>query len=277
AKLDLQPLIERWRSGEKSPTSLERPFAVRADLATMTAASGIEWRGVKAELSGDGDRLQRANATGTLAGGGATRITVEPIASGRKLQFTSGDAGRVFQTLGLISKARGGRLSLAAVTDDRGPETKSTGTLEVSDLRVMEAPLLARILSVGSFEGIGEMFRGDGMTFRRARVPFQWTAKQIRLTDARAIGAIGITGEGTIAMPNGELDLRGEVIPAYTLNSALGKVPFLGELISGKGGGIFGISYRVRGTRKEPDVSVNPLSALAPSKLKEMFLTPFGM
>ncbi len=276
-KLDLQPLIERWRSAEKSTPSLERPFAIRFDLAKVSAASGIEWSGVRGELSGDGSRLRRAMATGTLAGGGATRITVEPAANGRRMQVNSGDAGRVFQTLGIIEKGRGGSLTLSAVTDDSGPEPHSSGTLEVSDLRVMEAPLLARILSLGSFAGISEMFRGDGMTFRRARIPFRWTDKEIRLTNARAIGAIGLTGDGTISPSTGEIDIRGEVIPAYTLNTALGKVPLIGDLLSGEGGGIFGISYEVKGTRKQPDVSVNPLSALAPSKLKEMFLKPFGL
>jgi hypothetical protein len=53
-------------------------------------------------------------------------------------------------------------------------------------------------------------------------------------------------------------------------------VPFIGEyLVGGKDEGIFGIDYRAKGSLDNPDVSVNPLSALAPGALRKMFIDPF--
>ena len=75
--------------------------------------------------------------------------------------------------------------------------------------------------------------------------------------------------------PDGRLDrtarrieLRGNLFPAHTLNSALGKIPFIGEfLVGGEDQGIFGIAFRVSGNLDKPDVQVNPLTALAPVRM----------
>ena len=69
------------------------------------------------------------------------------------------------------------------------------------------------------------------------------------------------------------LDLEGTMIPAYALNSVFGHIPLLGEIFTGgeKGGGVFAATYRMTGPIEEPMVSVNPLSALAPGILRNVF------
>jgi len=58
-------------------------------------------------------------------------------------------------------------------------------------------------------------------------------------------------------------------VPAYTLNSVLGNVPVLGQLlVSRPGEGIFAFTYNISGTTSDPQVTVNPLSALAPGILR---------
>ena len=62
-------------------------------------------------------------------------------------------------------------------------------------------------------------------------------------------------------------------MPAYVINSLLGYIPLLGDLFTGgeKGGGVFAATYRMHGPTEEPKVEVNPLSALAPGFLRELF------
>ena len=56
------------------------------------------------------------------------------------------------------------------------------------------------------------------------------------------------------------------------LNSALGNIPLLGDLFTGgEGKGMFAATYAVEGPRDDPDVLVNPLAALAPGILRELF------
>ena len=56
------------------------------------------------------------------------------------------------------------------------------------------------------------------------------------------------------------------------LNSILGNIPILGTLLTGeKGSGVFAATYRAEGSLEDPKVSVNPLAALTPGFLRNIF------
>jgi len=63
--------------------------------------------------------------------------------------------------------------------------------------------------------------------------------------------------------------LRGVVSPVYALN-------ILGRPISGPGEGLFGFNFSVTGTTGAPRIGVNPMSILAPGRLRELFRMPGG-
>ena len=66
--------------------------------------------------------------------------------------------------------------------------------------------------------------------------------------------------------------LEGTIAPAYIVNSILGNIPVIGEFLQGgKGEGIFAATYKAKGSLDEPEITVNPLSALAPGFLRGMF------
>jgi hypothetical protein len=68
------------------------------------------------------------------------------------------------------------------------------------------------------------------------------------------------------------LDLSGTVVPAYLLNTLPGRLPLIGRLFSlEQGGGVMAVAWRARGPRAEPEVTVNPLSALTPGVLRGLF------
>jgi len=49
-------------------------------------------------------------------------------------------------------------------------------------------------------------------------------------------------------------------------------VPILGDLLTGRQGeGIFGMTFAVRGAIDNPEVLVNPVSAVAPGFLRQIF------
>ena len=88
----------------------------------------------------------------------------------------------------------------------------------------------------------------------------------------RGVGSeLGITASGTVDFAKDAIDINGTIVPAYTINSLLGKIPVIGTIFSGeKGGGIFAASYKVSGPVEKPVMSVNPLSALAPGFLRNL-------
>jgi hypothetical protein len=138
---------------------------------------------------------------------------------------------------------------------------------------MVKAPFMAKLLSFVSLTGILDMLSGNGIVFERADVPFVKTGDDLVLKDARAHGsAIGFTAEGRLDLDKDTMDLRGTVVPAYSLNSVFADVPLLGPLlVPEKGSGLFAATYFMRGPIDDPSVGGNPLATLTPGFLRGLF------
>lgn len=192
---------------------------------------------------------------------------------GRILRGRSSNAGAVLRALDFTRSMRGGELRVNGSYDDAKPGSPLSGNLRIDKFRIVEAPVLASILTLGSLTGIGDTMRGEGIFFERLDLPFAFTENRIHVKDARMSGpAIGLTADGQIDRAKDVVDIEGTLVPAYTINSFLGQVPVLGPLIVGREGeGVFAITYGVRGKADDPTVIANPLSALAPGFLRRLF------
>jgi hypothetical protein len=93
------------------------------------------------------------------------------------------------------------------------------------------------------------------------------------LADARAFSpSLGLTTKGRVDLAGEQLDMQGTIVPAYFFNSLLGNIPLVGKLFSPeRGGGLFAASYTLHGPLDDPDVFVNPLTALTPGFLRGVF------
>ena len=88
----------------------------------------------------------------------------------------------------------------------------------------------------------------------------------ITIDEMYAIGpAISILMSGYI---DGDklVSLRGTLVPATTINKAIGSIPLLGNILIGKktGEGVFGVSFKIKGPPKKLETSVNPIKTLTP-------------
>jgi hypothetical protein len=82
---------------------------------------------------------------------------------------------------------------------------------------------------------------------------------------------MGLTAEGQINFARSDIDVSGTFVPAYSVNSMLNNIPLVGLLLGGgTNEGVFGVSYHVRGPISAPQVSINPLSAIAPGILRKI-------
>jgi hypothetical protein len=86
-----------------------------------------------------------------------------------------------------------------------------------------------------------------------------------------------VTANGWVDTDRDWLELQGTVAPAYALNSIVGNVPILGPLLGGGSQGLLAANYRLSGRENDPEVSVNPLSALAPGVLRQLFAPFVGL
>ncbi len=112
--------------------------------------------------------------------------------------------------------------------------------------------------------------RGEGIGFDRFDGRALVRNSVIDIVDMRTSGpAIGIQARGRIDIGADRMDMDGTIVPANAVNSLFGRIPVIGEILFGPG--LFAARYSVRGPRSNPDVTINPLSALAPGVLRNIF------
>ena len=280
--LDLRPLFDDEISSRPvaTPTPAKRTkepdqtvsSALTLDLKSLIISDRFTINDAHATASREGDRWRQMSGQGALNGGTPVDIKmVADAAKHQKLTVTSQDAGGIFASSGYPTGVTGGAFLLEAKFPEASAGAEpTTGILSVSDFMLVDAPVMTQILTIGSITGIVDLLQGQGISFDRLEAPFEMRGDSIKIKAGRAAGAaLGFTMAGTIDRAKEQLDIRGAVVPAYTINSALGRIPLLGRLFVGREGeGVFALRYHVEGAIKNPDVSVNPLSALAPGVLR---------
>ena len=212
---------------------------------------------------------------GTLATGARMSFSLEPLEDKRRITVRSRDAGAVARTFGIYGNAVGGELFMRAVVHDDLPGAPIRGTIRIEDYRVINAPTLARLLTIATLTGILGELQGKGILFSRFEMPFTLQENILTIRDARTSGfTVGVNAEGTVDLETDRVDMSGTIVPAYTFNTLIDAIPVLGELLTGgEGEGLFAATYEVGGTTAEPDIKVNPLSVLAPNFLRKLFST----
>ena len=168
----------------------------------------------------------------------------------------------------------GGNLHIEA---KRGSDKMLIGHAKIRDFSIHNTPVLAKLLTVASFTGMVDLLTGEGMTFSHFDAPFKYKNSILYVNKARAYGnVLGISFGGAYNMSNDAISIEGMIAPAYGLNTMIGKIPLVGNLLAGKDGTIFAANYSISGTTDDANVRLNPLSALSPNSLKEAVASVFG-
>ncbi len=279
ASLDAEPVLardENAKAGKKQDDADKPPpMTVTASVKSMWMSKQGALSDATAALTRDAEEWQRVQVRGGLGGGKTFEANVQPGgAKRRNFTVTSDDAGAAMRVFDIYGDLMGGRLSIEGHIDDSRQDQPHIGTIKVSDYHVRNAPVLARLLTVAALAGILDVLQGEGVSFSSLEAPFTMTDGLVDVRDVRAWGpALGITAKGQIDMDNSRMAMEGTVVPAYALNAVLGNIPVLGWLITGgeKGGGIIAFNYSMKGPADDPSVTVNPLSALTPGFLRNLF------
>lgn|GEM_PF-6217417 len=229
---------------------------------------------VTANLRMNGSRMEQLSVDADFAAGGMLDIEMKPTTYGtRKVIASSDNAGAVLRGLDVYGNMDRGNVEFDAEIDDRVAGSPLEGRLTGDTIRIRNAPVVASILTLGSLTGISDTLQGEGILFTRLDAPVRVDDRAIDLRDAILSGpAIGATIKGHVDRESDEIDLGGTIIPAYTVNSFLGNIPLVGEILVGREGeGVFGITYGLSGKSSDPDIVVNPAAALLPGILRRIF------
>ncbi len=281
ARADLSGSIAELRSsgGVRDPSEKGLAYDIDARLKQVLLREGNNLNDVIAIGSYDGADFSSLAVDGNYGPerGLALRLEPGPDAN-RTFSLISRDAGKILFGLGLFDSGVNGDLEMTGDFLDnapRGPqdEPPMQGNIRIRNMQVVNAPALTRILTIASLTGIRDLLTGSGLTFERILVPFKMQNGVVTVTDAYGSGSeLGLTLHGTRDEAAGTVKMNGTVIPAYTLNTVFGKVPLFGKiLLGGENEGVFAINYSATGSSDNPDIFVNPLSALTPGFLRQIF------
>ena len=142
----------------------------------------------------------------------------------------------------------------------------SNSVLIIDNFKVKEVPVFAKILSLASLQGIADLLTGEGIRFTDLEMNFSNKRGLTTIEEMYAIGpAVSILMDGYIE--NKKLvSLRGTLVPATTINRSISSIPLLGKILIGDktGEGVFGVSFKIKGSPKDLKTTVNPLKSLTP-------------
>ena len=142
----------------------------------------------------------------------------------------------------------------------------SNSILKIYDFRLTELPILTKILTLASLQGIADILSGEGIAFDELEMRISKKNNLIKIQEMYAIGpAISILMDGYVDK-NKLVSLRGSLVPATTINKVIGNLPILGKILVGSktGEGVFGVSFKIKGPPKNLQTTVNPIKTLTP-------------
>ena len=155
-----------------------------------------------------------------------------------------------------------GELKLSSIKIDNTSRSK----LKISNFKVKEVPVLAKILTLADLQGIADFLTGEGIRFNEFEMDYKTKNNLIEIEDMYALGpAISIMMEGYIEKDR-ITSLRGTLVPATTINNTIAKIPLLGKILVGSktGEGVFGVSFKIKGPPNDLKSTVNPIKTLTP-------------
>ena len=252
-----------------------------ADIDTVVGFSDTNLKGVHLTLqkrndNGD-EKISALDVTAKHESGKLFEAQIRTApGGGRKLIATSQDAGQTFKTVGFYPNAAGGEMHLEVTLDTRGAIERN-GVLKVENFAVLGDPVVSEVFQNGDSNSPQTARNGNKKVYRE-KIAFDWMvlpflvgSGQFVMNDAEIRGPlVGARMRGKVDFKSQRMQVGGTYIPLSGLNSALGGLPLLGQLLAGpKGEGMFGFTFVIQGSLANPDVLVNPFSGFVPGILRE--------
>lgn len=267
AFLDLRPFLNDDGDVNEQDDAPPMQISVSADTMRTSDVSTVENAKIYADIDGEG-RFNQVEFD-AIAGGGDVYMRFKPDANGkRSFRLEADDAGATLKAFDLYDNVIGGKLIIYGEPVRWSTDRNLVGKAEMSDFKVVKAPGLARVIGAMSLPGASEMLAGDGLSFTKLQADFDWVFRPdgslLVVKDGRTSGnSMGLTFAGTFDNAANKIDIGGTIIPLSGINNMLKDIPLVGNILGGASG-LFAATYKIKGDGKDPSVSVNPLSVLAP-------------
>ncbi len=257
----------------KTSNNSKKSIDIKADFNSVAMKNGQIMKDFTANANCDEKACKSVNAYSRINGDNYIALSMKPLGDRSSLMVESDNAGVILSAFGISENVREGNLNITSTFSDSNGKRVATGIVKIHNFRAIRTPTLGKLFTLASLQGISDLLNNEGITFKNFDAPFTLHDGVITVTEAKTSGAsVGITSDGTIDTVNGQIDLHGAIVPAYAINKVLGDIPIVGNIIIGnKNEGILATKYKITGAYEDAKISVNPLTILTPSFLRNVF------
>ncbi len=222
-----------------------------AEIRMLTRNGQLRQMAVNGKLNG-----KSVSMTGRSAGDAAPAVTIE-----------ADDAGAFLRFFDIYPRMQGGSLSGQVTPTGR----RLSGYIITKDFVLRNEPAIRRLVT----EAVPDQARqvASDTSFTKMRIDFVREGTETTIKESVIFGPqIGLTFNGVIDPSRDRISLSGTFIPAYGLNNAFAQIPVFGAILGGgRNEGLLAVTFGVSGKATNPNVTVNPLSAVAPGIFRKIF------
>jgi Protein of unknown function len=279
ASLDVRAIIKKvtgsFDTAAKSIGSTG--IAVSASIEKVTGFNSETMSNLQMTYAGRGSRVDALKISGATNNGGAVAISNRVEDGVRQVKIQSADAGSILRFFDYYDKMSGGSINIALGTSGDGP---LRGSIDARDFTLVNEPRMRSLVGGKPSDGgpsLKDAVKKDidvsKVRFSRGSASIVKGENSLSLTEGILRGdLIGLSFKGTAYDPDGNMNMTGTFMPAYGLNRIFGEIPLLGQLLgNGEERGLIGITFRLSGKAKKPQLSVNPISLIAPGIFRQIF------
>ena len=168
---------------------------------------------------------------------------------------------------GFFKGLTGGKMLFSSIIESNYSNSK----LKIEDFKVINAPGMVKLLALADLGGLADLAEGEGLSFDILEINMERTNDTLKLNEIIALGpSISVLMEG-YQTPS-ITSLKGNLVPAKTLNTIISKIPVLGDIIIPKevGEGLFGISFKMKGPPDNIKTTINPIRTVTPRFIQKI-------
>ena len=168
---------------------------------------------------------------------------------------------------GFFKGLTGGKMLFSSIIESNYSNSK----LKIEDFKVINAPGMVKLLALADLGGLADLAEGEGLSFDILEINMEQTNDTLKLKEIIALGpSISVLMEG-YQTPS-ITSLKGNLVPAKTLNTVISKIPVLGDIIIPKevGEGLFGISFKMKGPPDNIKTTINPIRTVTPRFIQKI-------
>ena len=241
----------------------------------------IDFQNIKVPLS---EKLQNFKLIGEISAGKFVKITSKGDFGGNNfldismkkdkktnkkyLEIYSDLTRPLLTEYNFFNGLSGGKLLFTSIIDG----SKSFSKLKIEKFKMVNAPGVIKLLSLADLRGLADLAEGEGLSFDTLEIDMEKNKNFIKLNEILALGpSMSVLMEG-YQDENGLTSIRGTLVPAKTLNKVISKIPVIGNIVVPKevGEGLFGVSFKMKGTKGKMKTTINPIKTLTPRFIQKI-------